>query len=355
MSTSPQLSVIIPTYNRATLLPRTIESVLQQTYSDYEIVVVDDGSRDRTEERLAELLKEKPAVEERIRYFFQRNQGKSVALNRGLLEARGEWIAFLDSDDLWLPTKIEEQFRALEEYASLSRACFTNARYINNPSSQGTAFERAGRRFRDTTGMLTHLGEYVANPFGFLIPTLVAHSRILKKVGEFDPTLRVMEDIDFIFRLALETRLCFVNAPLALIDRTPQRPEGLIENMVRNVSQSLGQQQRVYERWLSLSEGLEAEVRKPIYTQLRGIHSKWANWFLKNKQYRDALASTAKAAHAELTLSIAAKWCLIAFAPALARNIVIRRSCRDPEQKVLMAMVGADMMEGGVPHSGPVP
>ena len=132
MKTSPQLSVIIPTYNRAALIRKALESVLQQTFSNYEIIVVDDGSTDRTEDHVAQFVAERPAAEDRVRFFFQKNQGKSVALNYGLSEARGEWIAFLDSDDVWLPVKIEEQFRALHQFAPLSEACFTDARFQNS-------------------------------------------------------------------------------------------------------------------------------------------------------------------------------------------------------------------------------
>lgn len=338
MNASPYLSVIIPTYNRAVLLRKTLESVFDQTFSDYEIIVVDDGSTDRTEDSIAQLLEGRPAQGKRIRYFHQRNQGKSVALNRGLSETRGEWIAFLDSDDLWLPDKIEEQFRALHLYASESQACFTDARYINNPVFQGTAFECAGKRFPGQTAVLTNLGEFAANPFGIMFPTLLVHSRVIRRVGEFDPTLQVMEDLDYIFRLALETRLCFVNAPLTLVDRTPHRSEGLIENLLCNDARSLGQQQRVYEKWLVLSEGLETSVQKAIRGHLRGVHSKRANWYLMNKQYKEARCALSAALHARLTPGTAAKWCLAGAAPALARNIVLKRSQHGTEQKELLAM-----------------
>ena len=107
MAASPQVSVVIPTYNRAHILGRAIDSVLQQTHRDLELIIVDDGSSDGT----AALVR---GIEDpRVRYVHQQNRGVSAARNRGIAEARAEWLAFLDSDDEWLPQKLERQFSAL--------------------------------------------------------------------------------------------------------------------------------------------------------------------------------------------------------------------------------------------------
>ena len=104
----PKVSVIIPSYNCDRYLPEAIESVLNQTYKDYEIIVINDGSTDLTSEVIAPYL-------ERIRYVYQENQGAGQARNRGLYLARGELIAFLDADDLFLPHKLKEQVAIFEE------------------------------------------------------------------------------------------------------------------------------------------------------------------------------------------------------------------------------------------------
>src|ERR1017187_5960230 len=105
---TPSISVVIPTYNRAHVVVQAIESALQQTLRDLEVIVVDDGSTDGTGETLDR------EYGNRIRYFHQQNQGQSVARNKGLWEAKGEWVAFLDSDDVWLPEKLQHQLQALE-------------------------------------------------------------------------------------------------------------------------------------------------------------------------------------------------------------------------------------------------
>ncbi|MEY4111420.1 MAG: hypothetical protein RLZZ46_1776 [Bacteroidota bacterium] len=105
---SPFFSVVIPTYNRAHILPRTIASVLNQEFSDWELIVVDDGSKDHT----AELLK--TYTDPRIRYIYQKNAERSAARNHGIREAKGEYICFLDSDDEYLP----HHLRRLHEFIS---------------------------------------------------------------------------------------------------------------------------------------------------------------------------------------------------------------------------------------------
>lgn len=100
----PTVSVVIPTYNRAHLVGRAIQSVLNQTYQDFEIIVVDDGSTDNTEEVV------KSFNDPRIRYIrHDQNRGGSAARNTGIKMARGEYIAFQDSDDEWLPEKLESR------------------------------------------------------------------------------------------------------------------------------------------------------------------------------------------------------------------------------------------------------
>ena len=106
----PLVSVIIPTYNRGWVVKEAIDSVLDQDFSDYELIVVDDGSNDNTREILG-------AYGKAITVLQQSNRGVSAARNRGIAEAAGRLIAFLDSDDLWLPRKLTTQVKFFEENA----------------------------------------------------------------------------------------------------------------------------------------------------------------------------------------------------------------------------------------------
>lgn len=120
------ISILIPTYNRATFLPDALSSVFAQTVYVDEVVLVDDGSTDDTPAIVQSLLARHCDWAARLQYIRQENQGKSVALNNGLKFARGEWLAFLDSDDTWLREKLEMQFRALTEFPEC-RVCFTES------------------------------------------------------------------------------------------------------------------------------------------------------------------------------------------------------------------------------------
>jgi glycosyltransferase involved in cell wall biosynthesis len=103
----PKVSVIIPTYNSASYIIEAVESVLNQTYKDFEVIVVDDGSTDNTHTLLEPYL-------DRIMYRFQENRGESIARNEGIRIAQGEYITFLDSDDWWMPSKLERQVPLME-------------------------------------------------------------------------------------------------------------------------------------------------------------------------------------------------------------------------------------------------
>src|SRR6185295_3370263 len=109
-SEAPAISVVIPAYNVAPFINETLESVFAQTFTDYEVIVVNDGSPD-TDDFEAVI---KPHLG-RIRYLRQENRGASVARNTGLQSARGEFVAFLDADDLWLPNYLEEQMKFISE------------------------------------------------------------------------------------------------------------------------------------------------------------------------------------------------------------------------------------------------
>jgi glycosyltransferase involved in cell wall biosynthesis len=116
----PKVSIIIPTYNRADLLPRAVQSVINQTYKDWELLIVDDGSADNTKEVVEKFAKKDP----RIKYFYEENKGQGAARNLGIKNAQGEYIAFLDSDDEWLSEKLEKQINFLESHRKYE-FCYT--------------------------------------------------------------------------------------------------------------------------------------------------------------------------------------------------------------------------------------
>src|SRR5260370_10795918 len=145
---NPSVSVIVPVYNRPDVVKYAVDSVLAQTLPVAEVIVVDDGSTEDVEKEVRRNIAEKQAWRERVQYIYQKNQGQSVALNNGIARAKGEWIAVNASDDMWLPHKLEWQFRALEKYQGQCGLCFTDAWFMNNPYMKKiTLFEFAKKNF----------------------------------------------------------------------------------------------------------------------------------------------------------------------------------------------------------------
>jgi glycosyltransferase involved in cell wall biosynthesis len=327
IASGAKVSVIIPTYNRALLVKHAIDSVLSQSYDNTEVIVVDDGSTDRTEAVVLSYRESISNGTERIRYFYQPNQGKSAALNRGLTEVRGEWVAFLDSDDRWLPEKLELQLRTVQEWGHACHACFTDARYVNNPWLTMTGFQRAAMHFDGLTGLVRNSTSFLlCEPHGIYVQTLLVRASILEEVGGFDSSLQIFEDKDFEFRLSHSTEFCYVNLPLVEIDRSCNSDDGLMR-LAQKEEFRVGQLQYVYEKWLGL-DWLGKGHRSAIQSRLSEIHSEWATWHLLNREYDLALRAISRSVAISHSAPLMAKALLMNISPQLARRIVQRRVAR---------------------------
>jgi glycosyltransferase involved in cell wall biosynthesis len=221
---SPVVSVIIPTYNCARYLPEAIDSVLAQTYRDFEIIVVDDGSTDNTQEVLAR-------YGDHMRVIRQSNQGSAAARNAGILPARGEFIAFLDADDLWLPHKLERQVPLFDERPELGWIYSDYREFDESGPRARSFFERPGLRPPPEGWIVLKLA------MGCITwtATVVARASCFREVGLFDPTFPRAQDYDMWLRLAVRFPVGCVDEVLALYRRhqtqitTETRP-GLIEH-----------------------------------------------------------------------------------------------------------------------------
>ena len=325
------ISVIIPTHNRASLLQNAIESVLKQTYPIHEILVVDDGSTDGTKDAVAKYEKGSAHAKTQVRYIFQRQQGVAVARNNGIATSTGDWIAFLDSDDLWLPEKLEWQVRALTEFAAVSAACATDSRYTNNPHLTKSAFEQIGAQCESQMGVFPEFARRITSHafHGVYLQALVVRADIIKSMGGFHATLTVNEDTDFLFHLAQRTNICYVNIPLVEIDRTPHREIGLTELRTKE-SYRLKMAQYMYEKWLSEYKGVDLEIRTRIQQRLHDIHVGWASVQLLEGRTQVALQSLSLALRYAFSKKAAAKWLSIRAAPALTKRMLLKRREKEP-------------------------
>ena len=201
MSDTPVISVIIPCFNYGALLPETVQSVQSQTFTNWECIIVNDGSTDTT----AEVAESLAACDPRIRLVQQKNAGPSVARNMGLRVARGQYLQFLDADDLLQPRKWERQAAYLDAHPEVA-VVYGSAQYFSSAEKGGGNALLASQemydspRFeklsKDILRALTTRNHLVVNA------PLVRRS-IAKQIGGFDPALRTMEDWDYWLRMLL--------------------------------------------------------------------------------------------------------------------------------------------------------
>ena len=204
MRMDPLVSVVIPTYNRASLVTEAVRSVLAQTFSDLELIVIDDGSTDGTREALQEF-------EGRLRYVRKKNEGAAAARNMGIDLAKGKYVAFLDSDDLWHPDKLEKQVRLLNENPDYP-VIHTDSSVIEPEGRQIKA--SAARRRQSRNGKVFE--QFFLCPIALaLTSTVVMRRDCLDTAGVFDPRYPVFQDYDFFLRLAWNFPIYYLDEPLA--------------------------------------------------------------------------------------------------------------------------------------------
>jgi len=196
----PLVSVIIPTYNRSQMVQEAIDSVLEQDFTDYELIVVDDGSNDNTPEILA-------GYGQRIKVLHQSNKGVSAARNLGIAAASGQLIAFLDSDDLWLPRKLATQVKFFEDNPTVvinqtQERWIRNGRRVN-PKQRHHKF--SGMIFQQSLALC------LVSPSAVMIK-----KRLLGDVGVFDEQLPACEDYDLWLRISCRYPVHLIDMPLII-------------------------------------------------------------------------------------------------------------------------------------------
>jgi len=217
----PKVSVIIPTFNCGSYISEGIDSALNQTFKDFEIIIVDDGSTDNTKEIVQEYIEKHPKI---IKYFYQSNQGVASARNKGIMESKGEYIAILEADDVWLPEKIRMQVKILNENSDaamvytdaemfegdhLIRASLCHSTHANQ-KIDGFRKKIQQCQFNDGTILKESLFDELL--FGNLIVTLsvVMRKNCLSDVGNFDSHLAI-DDYDYWIRISEKFPIIYLN------------------------------------------------------------------------------------------------------------------------------------------------
>jgi glycosyltransferase involved in cell wall biosynthesis len=221
----PIVSVIIPTYNRAALLKRAVDSVLGQTYQHFELIVVSDGSTDNTDEVI------KSFNDNRIRYLKHgKSRGASAARNTGIKASKGKYIAFLDDDDEWLPKKLEKQVLLIQSLPDKFGMVYCWMDYFDE---SGKLIKKHHPKLKGY--VFPHVLD--AQRIGGC-PTLLVHREVIEKIGGFDESLPRGNDGDFIRRVCKEYEVDFVPEVLVRVhightDRISSVSEQSLRNRVK--------------------------------------------------------------------------------------------------------------------------
>ena len=204
IANNPTVSVIIPTYNRVHFLGETIQSVLNQTYRDFELIIADDGSTDNTEQLV------KSFGSDRIKYIqLKKNSGSSaVPRNTGLKAATGKYIALLDSDDTWLPDKLKLEVNFLDTHPSIGLVYSDYTYFGSRGSSEKTGFES---KLPVSGFVLKEM--FLNNPI--ISDTVLVRKLCFEKVGLFDESIVQCGDLDMWLRIAVCFEIGYVDVPLA--------------------------------------------------------------------------------------------------------------------------------------------
>jgi glycosyltransferase involved in cell wall biosynthesis len=205
-SRKPKISVIVPTYNRSELLPRAINSILNQTFKDFELIIVDDGSTDNTKK----IIEKYSENDSRIKYIYQENSGGPPRpKNTGIKIAKGNYIAFLDSDDEWLPSKLEEQIK----------------KYIENDKNHNIGLVGCGaiiinkatkekEYFTPPRFLLKKTPEILQKTIAHSCSSIIIKKTVFEDSGLFDENIKVLDDRDLYIRILNKYKFIFIQKPL---------------------------------------------------------------------------------------------------------------------------------------------
>jgi glycosyltransferase involved in cell wall biosynthesis len=247
----PQVSVIIPTFNCAALVKEAIESALAQTYRDFEVIVVDDGSDDDTTSVVAQFGSD-------IHYLRQTNQGASAARNQGIAMSRGKYIAFLDADDVWKPNKLAEQIPVLERDSSIGLVYSDWAITSENGETKAS-------QLKDLKPASGYVFDGLVQCGFILTSGTVVRRSCLEDVGHFDKTLSIAQDYDLWLRICYRWKIELVNKVLVT---KRDRNGNLSSNLVKTATERIA----LFDKALKNFTDMTPATRRLVKNQLAYNH-----------------------------------------------------------------------------------
>lgn len=218
----PKVSVIVPTYNREKFINIAIESILRQSFKDFEIILVDDGSTDNTRKAIEPFINN-------IKYIYQKNSGVSAARNTGVQCSTGEWVAFLDSDDEWMKDYLHWQMTRIAHYPNMV-SHVTNSVTIRPNHTDENHFRGTGllKEFEKRQCLLLDRPLWTIIKYSpWFVQAAIMRRDVLIDAGLFDPALKIGEDLDLFARMALKGPFSICNKILVCIHRRAESIDNL--------------------------------------------------------------------------------------------------------------------------------
>jgi len=327
----PKISVVIPAYNSENTISYTIQSVLNQTFKDLELIVINDGSQDSTLEIITQI------ADSRIQVFSYPNAGGNVSRNRGLNHAIGEFVSFLDADDLWTPDKLESQLKALQENAT-AKVAYSWTDYINENSEvvlSGTHFTANGDIFEKL--LVTNFLENGSNP--------LIYREALVELGGFDESLNAAQDWDMWLRLACKFDFVCV-ASAQILYRISAN--SVSSNLDRQEKACLQVLERAYKERPSLRDGTRTALKQTWNLSLANLYKYLTCKALQkpfNRQkglaaakflWNYILNDSSRFKRISFTLKLLLKIIIILSIPKLLDTITNERKVRSQETETLL-------------------
>jgi glycosyltransferase involved in cell wall biosynthesis len=311
---APKVSIVIPAYNVAAYVGETLDSVFAQTFTDFEVIIVNDGSPDTQDfERALE-----PYLD-RVRNLKQENRGASAARNKGLHAASGEFVAFLDADDLWLPDYLEQQLRFIREH-DVDFVC-ADAIVFGGLTVDEKTYMEALMENAPPIGAVTFLG-LVSAEQSLITSGIVARREPILNVGVFDEELRNAQDYDLWLRLARHgTRMAYQRKVLLRYRRHDDSLSGSAINIHRR-------ELRVYdkiEHSYGLTDAERAEITPAIETRRALLEFELGKLYLARGDFRNARESFSKANSFRPTWKTRAALWSLRVTPHLAQTLYAQR------------------------------
>jgi len=306
-----KVSVIIPTFNSAQYIMEGIQSVLTQSFKDFEIIVIDDGSTDNTKEIL------KPYIEDGlIRYIYQTNQGPGAARNTGIKAGKGEYIAFLDADDQLFPESVGVRRELLDEHKDIFLAFSDYVLSADNSSSMKPRLRSLGflNKFQDAInvniGNRYVFNEKFINLFWEFSPrpictiTVMIRRSLVDKVGCFRTDVSVGEDIDYWMRIAARYKVGYIDEPLAIYNH---HAGALTKNVERYYSDAI----KMYSTYL------DSEIfdRKIVYKKMSSLYFSLGYHYIWNNNQDKARKALIRSLRYDFNNLASIKCLLMSFIP----------------------------------------